>query len=342
MPTSAHAERLRLAALRAYEVLDSEPSPDLDGLVRLAAYITGAPVAMLNLLDEDRQWQAAVFGGVAREVPRGEAMCGYAVDSRTSVHVADAAADPRWSGNPFVDGRYATTRLYAAVPLLDPDGHALGTLCVLDERTRELSTEQLAALGLLADQVVALFESRRRAVRLGAAVDELDRLAHVDPLTGLVNRAAATRAIERQCVSGGWGLLFLDVDDFKTVNDVAGHQAGDAALREVAARLRSGLRPHDLLARWSGDEFVALLHDVHEGADLQVVTDRLHREVGRPFALDGWEGVLSVSIGGALVPAGGSPEQVLRAADDAMYAAKRLRRATALVDLRAEGAGATG
>ncbi|MCW2777601.1 MAG: hypothetical protein JWN17_1326 [Frankiales bacterium] len=325
MPTSAHSERLRLAALHAYEVLDEEPTPQLEGLVALAAHVTGAPVAMLNLLDADRQWPAAVFGDDRRPVPREDAMCERVLEAGTALHTADAAADPRWADNPFVDGRIGATRMYAAAPLRDPQGNTLGTLCVLDERSRELSAEQLVALGLLAEQAVALFESGRRARRLTAAVDELDRLAHVDALTGLVNRASATRALERMCRTGGWGLVFLDVDDFKAVNDENGHQAGDAALREVAARLRDGLRPHDLLARWAGDEFVALLAGVEDEQALAEVAERLHASVGRPFALDGRDVALSVSLGAVLVTAGSEPDTVLDDADVAMYSAKRGR-----------------
>ena len=326
MPSSAHAERLRLAALRAYRALDHAPAPELDGLVALAAHITGAPLAVINLLDEERQWQVAAHGGIRTEVPRSEAMCRFTVQERRTLHTPDASADARWCDNPFVDGRYGHARMYASAPLVDPDGHVLGTLCVIDPERRALTTEQLGALGLLADQVVALFQSRRRAQQLADAVDELDRLAHVDGLTGLVNRAAAARALERMCVTGGWGLVFLDVDDFKAVNDTGGHQAGDAALQEVAVRLRSALRPHDLLARWSGDEFVALLADVTSQEEVDEVVGRLQDGVARPFRLEGRDVPLSVSAGGRVVWPGSVPAQVLREADDAMYAAKRRRR----------------
>lgn len=331
MPTSAHAERLRLAALRAYRALDRAPIPELDGLVALAAHVTGAPLAVINLLDEERQWQAAAHGGARTEVPRRESMCRFALEEGRTLHTPDAAADERWSDSPFVDGRYGRARMYASAPLIDPDGHVLGTLCVIDPEPRELTTEQIGALGLLADQVVALFQSRRRAQQLADAVDELDRLAHVDGLTGLVNRAAAARALDRMCVTGGWGLLFLDVDDFKAVNDAGGHQAGDAALQEVAARLRTALRPHDLVARWSGDEFVALLADVTTQAEVDEVVARLHVEVARPFRLEDREVPLSVSGGGVVVRPGSVPGQVLREADAAMYEAKRRRRDLQLI-----------
>lgn len=327
MPVSAHAERLRLAALRAYEVLESAPSPELDGLVALAAHVTGAPLAMVSLMGADRQWQAAVAGDGPGEVPREVSLCTWSVENRSAVHTADASQDPRFAGNPFVDGRAARVRLYAAAPLLDDEGNALGTLCVYDEQARALTRAQLDALGLLARQVVSVFEGRRRAAQLAEAVAELDRLAHLDGLTGLVNRAAAARSLERVCTTGGYGLVFLDVDDFKAVNDGSGHAAGDRALQEVAARLREALRPHDLLARWSGDEFVALLADVEDDAQVQEVVRRLVAQVRRPHHVDGHELRLSVSAGGVVVPAGSTPQHVLHAADRAMYEAKRRHRA---------------
>ena len=184
-------ERLRVAALHAYQVLDREPIPDLDGLAALAAHVTGARHALVNLLDEDRLSSAAAAGGPRAQCSRDDALCRYAVEEQRAVHTPDASTDPRFRDNPIVDGRLGAVRLYAAAPLTTPDGYTIGTLCVLDETARALTTRELGALGLLADQVVALFEARRRTADLQRALEDLERVAHVDPLTGLVNRAAA-------------------------------------------------------------------------------------------------------------------------------------------------------
>lgn len=321
--TSSHAEQLRRAALRAYAVLDSAPAPDLDGVVTLASMITGAPVALVNLADDDRLWHAAVHGGERGEIPREGAMCSWVVDNQARLYVRDAQQDAAWADSPFVDGRLAAVRMYAGAPLVDSTGATLGTLCVLDPQPRTLTLEQLGALSILADQVVELLAGRRRALALAAAVEELDRLAHIDALTGLLNRTAATRALDRVCETGGWGLLFVDVDGFKAVNDQSGHEAGDVVLREIAVRLREGLRPHDLLARWSGDEFLVLLSGPVAADDIVQVTRRLRASVARPYALEGWALELSVSIGGLVVPAGSAAGDVLRRADRSMYDAKR-------------------
>ncbi|MCW2779246.1 MAG: hypothetical protein JWN17_2971 [Frankiales bacterium] len=327
MHHATHAERLRRAALHAYAVLDREPVPELDGLVELASRLTGLPVASVNLLDDVQQWQAAGHGGALPQVPVAEALCSVVVDEGRTVVVDDVSVDARWRDNPFVDGRHARVRAYAAAPLVAPDGVAFGTLCVVDEQPRTLDEAAVRGLELLAEQVVRLFEGRRRARQLVEAVDDLDRLAHVDALTGLANRGAAGRLLEGVCRSGGWGLLFLDVDDFKSVNDVHGHTTGDRALQEVGQRVRGAVGPHDVVARWSGDEFVVLLHDAAGPDALDDAARAVRERVAQPFDVDGHRVPLSVSVGAVAVRAGDTPEQVLRTADAAMYRAKRARTA---------------
>ncbi|MCU1693036.1 MAG: hypothetical protein JWM64_2127 [Frankiales bacterium] len=330
MPVSQHAERLRRAALHAYDVLDSEPLPELGDIVELAALLTACPVAAVNLLDDTSQRQPAVFGTQPCTVPIADSLCRIAVREERLVAVSDASAVPEFATSPFVDGRSGAVRTYAAVPLVVADGTVLGTLCVVDDQVRTLTPAQLRGLELLAAQVVAALESRRQRRRLTSAIDELDRLAHVDGLTGLVNRSAVTRLLDRACRVGGWGLLFLDVDDFKRVNDVHGHATGDLALREVAARVRSALRPEDLPGRWAGDELVVLLPGCATSDAVAEVGRRVQAAVAAPFRVDGLPVRLSVSVGATLVQAGSDPVQVLRAADCAMYADKRLARTRCL------------
>lgn len=323
----SHRERLRLAALRSYDVLEAPERADLDGLVALAAHLAGTTSAAINLVAQDTVWQAAACGGERCELVRRDALCRVVVETGTALYLPDAQADPRWATTAYVDGRLARVRLYASVPLVTPGGHVVGTLCVTDEQPGRLTTEQLGALGLLADQVVRLFEAGRSRAVLEHALTEFDRVAHRDPLTGLANRAAALRALERVSTKGGWGLLFADVDDFKAANDLFGHEGGDRVLQEVARRLAGALRPHDLLVRWAGDEFVVLLADVHEDSEVQAAAARLERAVGAPFRLDGTPLTLSVSIGGHVVAAADDAEHALRQADLAMYEAKRRHKA---------------
>lgn len=159
-------EAERLDALRRYRVLDQPPAADLDAIVRLAAHLTGASNAVINLIDAERQWQAAAFGVERGVVRREESMCAAAVVHRETVSVADSSLDPRFSSSPFVAGPLGRIRLYAAAPLVAPAHHVVGTLCVFDEQPGALSDDQVAALEDLARVVTALFEQRALAAEL--------------------------------------------------------------------------------------------------------------------------------------------------------------------------------
>jgi hypothetical protein len=150
----------RLDALRRYAVLDQPPAADLDAVVRLAAHLTGAPTAAINLIDADRQWQAAAYGAERGEVPREQSMCAYTILDRATVVVEDSSTDERFSDNPWVNGELGHVRLYAAAKLVAPVHHVVGTLCVFGDEPGSLTADQVAALEDLARIVTSLFEER--------------------------------------------------------------------------------------------------------------------------------------------------------------------------------------
>ncbi len=168
------SEADRLTALNAYGVLDTLPEAQYDGITRLAAAICGTPMASVTLIDDHRQWFKSRFGLKASETPRDISFCGHAIATRDVLIVADAANDPRFRDNPLVTGD-PHIRFYAGVPLTDPDGHCLGTLCVIDRVPRELTASQREALTLLSGQVMVLLESRRQVARLKQAQASLAR-----------------------------------------------------------------------------------------------------------------------------------------------------------------------
>ena len=153
----------RLAILRDYNVLDSLPEQAFDDLVLLAAQICQTPIALITLVDEDRQWFKSKVGVSATETSRDVAFCAHAILNTDEVlEVRDAQLDPRFADNPFVTAD-PHIRFYAGAPLVTPDGLALGTLCVVDYVPRELSPEQKTALSALSRTVVAQLELRRAA-----------------------------------------------------------------------------------------------------------------------------------------------------------------------------------
>jgi GAF domain-containing protein len=133
-------EDARLAELREYNVLDTGPEPEFDDLVGLASQICGTPIALISLIDAQRQFFKARTGLDVTQTPRDAAFCDHAIAEPELMVVPDAAADPRLAGNPLVTSD-PNIRFYAGSPLITPKGHAMGTLCVID-RVKHLVRER--------------------------------------------------------------------------------------------------------------------------------------------------------------------------------------------------------
>jgi hypothetical protein len=168
-------EQKRLKVLWQYEVLDTVPEEVFDDLTELAARICEAPIALISLVDENRQWFKSKVGIDVSETAREISFCAYAITQPDLFIVPDATLDKRFAKNPFVKSE-PKIRFYAGAPLVTPDGYALGTLCVIDKVPRELRPEQQQALRILAHHVVSQLELRRRSRELGSARDETARL----------------------------------------------------------------------------------------------------------------------------------------------------------------------
>lgn len=163
----------RLAALRRYRILDTEPEQRFDDLALLASQICGTPMALISLVDSDRQWFKARVGIAVTQTPRDVAFCARAIEQPGLFVVPDALEDPRFRDNPFVQEE-PRIRFYAGAPLVTDDGYALGTLCVFDRRPRTLTVPQTAALEALKRQVIAQLELRRSLDELSAALAARD------------------------------------------------------------------------------------------------------------------------------------------------------------------------
>lgn len=155
----------RLAALQRYDILDTLPEQEFDDLTHLAAAISGSLIALISLVDQDRQWFKSKFGIDATETPRDISFCGHVVMNEETLVVSDATQDDRFADNPLVTGE-AGIRFYAGTPLVTSDNYVLGTLCVIDRYPRTLTPQQLCQLESLSRLVISQLELRLSDVKL--------------------------------------------------------------------------------------------------------------------------------------------------------------------------------
>lgn len=275
-------EQSRLQALSGYAILDSAAEQPYDDITYLAANICGTPIALISLVDETRQWFKSRTGLALAQIPREFAFCAHAlIDPDNLLVVEDASQDPRFASNLLVTGE-PHIRFYAGAPLVTKNGEALGTLCVLDRRPRNLDEHALEALRCLARQVMAQLELRKSLNTLENCREELVRLnaksasqGVIDELTQLRNRHAFEEALNSEWertfrYSTPLSLLMIDVDHFKSFNDEFGHTAGDQALCQVAQILNGTARLCDMVARSGGEEFAVILPATDSKGALQI------------------------------------------------------------------------
>jgi diguanylate cyclase (GGDEF)-like protein len=333
-----------LDALDAYQIMDTPAEQAYDDVVKLAAAICDVPIALVSLLDTERQWFKAKVGLDATQTPIDDAFCAHTIASDSDVmEVSDVLGDPRFANNALVLGELGI-RFYAGAPLITPSGIKLGTVCVIDRVPRTLDARSKAALLALSRQVVSLLELRHSEAQLRAMSDTqqlrqlqlegyqkqleevnglLRQQATLDPLTGLSNRRVFDDALceelsRTERTGASVALIFVDVDHFKDFNDEFGHVAGDHALRQVASVLLAQARPYDEVARYGGEELTLILPNTGRGAGV-AVAERIR------LAIEGFawpQRPITVSIGVAVANNARTGAGLLERADRALYQAK--------------------
>lgn len=180
-------EAERLEALRQYRILDTAAEQSFDDLTSLASFICECPIALVSLVDEKRQWFKSRVGLDVAETHRDFAFCAHAILAEGTMVVSDATQDHRFANNPLVLAA-PNIRFYAGAPLLTPEGHALGTLCVIDQKPHPLAPEHKQALEVLARQVSYLLELRRTSTRLAGALENIQTLHALLPACAYCRR----------------------------------------------------------------------------------------------------------------------------------------------------------
>lgn len=310
----------RREALRVCRLLDTPMASRFDVFTRSASRILNRPISAVCLLDERRRWFMSSVGFDFVESPREGSFCEEVIShpSRPLV-VEDATLDPR-----FIDafGLGADhIRFYAGVALHDLEGHPVGAFFIADSEPGHIDAQELALLvdlGEGVDAVLALHESVA-ALSTAVACDDLTGLLRRQPFQRRVDEAIRAAQPGSNC-----GVLCLDIDGFKQINDQHGHAVGDLVLAETASRLTGAIRSTDVVARLSGDEFAVLLAAPVQLQQGRILAGRILDAFERPFEVDGEAIRIRISLGGAYAPDDAHDTvRLLHCADLALYAAKQ-------------------
>jgi len=310
----------------------------MERIARLAVTVLGVPAATVALLGTDRRtFRAGDFarpwishdsgilvrtGMVSRALDNGGVIAlPDALDKGADAALRAAAAEMQ-------------VRAMALATLTRPDGTVLGTLVALSDEPRTWQDDQLQFLADLAETASTELQLRHALSEREMRERQLRHDSLHDALTGLPNRALFMKRLSdaslraRRDGDGLFAVLFLDLDDFKIVNDSMGHHVGDEVLVIVARRLEECVRGGDIVARLGGDEFAILLERVIDARDTALVAERVQEALREPMTIGGYEWVSTASIGVVLSSSANErPEYLLRSADMAMYRAKHQGRA---------------
>lgn len=303
-------------------------------LLELLGRVTGLESTYLTSIDWDGGVQRVLFSRNVGtlDIPEGievawsDTLCRRALDVGP-LYTTDVATD--LPGSEAAEALGLST--YVTVPVLGPDGDVFGTVCGADSRGIDVSREAREVMEALAEMVSMQLATSAALRELEAANQTLTELAYLDGLTGVGNRRALDRDLRRSCDEARTtdmtvSVVSVDVDRFKEINDRFGHIAGDEVLQEVARRLTAHCRVGDVVTRFGGDEFVAVL----VGADAEAAsaiaqrlrTDVAAADIPTPVGLV----PVTLSVGVAASADVGDPDDLLRSADLALYVAKAASR----------------
>jgi diguanylate cyclase (GGDEF)-like protein len=318
-------ESRRLAVLRSLELLDTPAEERFDRITRLARRLFNAAAATISLVDESREWVKASAGFPHAQLARAVSMAAHAIAEPDLFVVEDTVKDARFYDQPLVTD-LPRARFFAAHPLRARDASGIGALCVYDVAPRTLTLIERQSLADLA----AIAEGELRENVLSFSQREVvatpRETSRIDPLTRLWNRAAMFDILARELdfarvQEKPVALLLVRVDRTEGIDEPQSAATGDWVLTEVARVLRTSLRPYDVIARFSGDEFAALLTGVDETNVLEAA-ERVRRAIGREFRIPSAQKI-AVTIGAAAASSlGAEADELLRAAQSALWAAK--------------------
>lgn len=315
-------EPQRLAELRGFAILDTEPDEDYDRLVQLAAVLCGTPMGALTLVDSHRQWYKSRVGLPVSQVPREKSFCAHAIlESDRLLEIPDVArlgwADPQ----PWGPAGPAL-RFYAGVPLRTRDGSAIGTLCVMDHVPRRLTESQRDGLVKLAKAVSSLLNLRR----------QLRIATETDRLTGLPNWFHFEHAFDHNKPACGM-VCFVRLKTINQINSAHGFRVADALIQQTAGRLRVFGDRGAFIGRIKRGLFILFFPDAKPAEFAQKLAPELAASLGKPYEVNHLSLVCPVNLGFASYPDDGHTlDEVVNAADTALQVAIEREQSMAFFD----------
>ncbi len=287
----------RLSALARYQILDTEAEEVFDRITLMAKSIFGTPIALVSLIDSNRQWFKSHSGLDARETPRDQAFCGYAILQSDILVVEDATKDPRFADNPLVISA-PNIRFYAGAQLVTHDGHALGTLCIIDKTPRQFLDTDKRLLIELAGIVMNEIELRV----LKATAQSQQKFVSRDPQTNAFNNKTFRKLFNAECErargrSIPLSLAVIHLEQLDSVYRTLGTAACDVAVSSLRDVFKSIVRSADIVARVDTFVLVLLMPNTKSSSAEIVVRRILNRVATCEPEIDGTKIRYSVSVG---------------------------------------------
>lgn len=325
-------EDARLASLQRMQILATPAEESFNRITRIAAQTFNVPFTLISIIDKDRQWFKSSVGVAEQQTSRDISFCGHVVHSGQMMIIEDASRDARFSDNPLVCSGM-NIRFYAGRPLRNAEGYVIGTLCLIDRKPRQMTHKEIQTLNDLGALTETLFSVRGLSEAMEGLLIELDtvkRESMIDPLLRTWNRSAIMDILSRENDQANregseLSILMLDVDRFKSINDIYGHPVGDTVLIEVVQAIRNQLRSYDSIGRYGGEEFMVVLPDAGENEAIKLA-ERLRKSVeGLTIEVDQHRIRCTISIGIKSVDTGVRQhiDELVMSADQALLTAKK-------------------
>lgn len=321
IPAAPIDEVSRIDALESLEILDTLPEEKFHRITRLCCHVFDVPIALVSLVDSNRQWFKSCQGLDVRETSRDISFCGHAILANEVFVIPDTTKDARFADNPLVLND-PHIRFYAGYPLQSLNGSNLGTLCIIGREAKEFTQKDIDALsdlGYIIEQEIITMQ-----------------LAMMDELTNISNRRGTMSLMPhylnfctRQNTTAS--LIFIDLDNFKLINDRFGHAEGDHALSAFTEQMSNTFRQTDLLARFGGDEFIVLFSDTEKHTAIDIM-DKFSDALGHynQQTNRGYELAFSYGVVQFDPEKHDGVEALINAGDALMYQHKKQRKGNAL------------